>query len=569
MPSKEAQFALSRRTMLKLMGLAGASTSLPGCARIFKNNIESSGIESISPIDRSLGNIAPAGFSGDNPDSAHRVLWDKKAFLAARGGVPPASEKTELVIVGAGMSGLLSAHLLAQHKPVILERAGRFGGNSRGESWEGADYSIGAAYFMQPEKDTPLDKLLRELGVYDIARVKTEEDPIVLKGKRYYKFWEGETDPSNAHQFEKLAEHFVDVCNNKNGQWFPSIPLENSKDREKLKKLDRITFKKHLEEVVAGKLHPHIETTLEHFCWSSYGASASEISAAAGLNFYAAEFGGQNMMITAGGNSAIAELALKKVASQVPRTNLRTECTVFDVAVDDHGVNVCYVNSEGDLKTIRAKSVILACPKFVVSRILRNIESERAEAINRLRYNAYLVANVLLKGGVKDDFYDQFLIGSGNVDGNDIPGSAQRQKVTDIVHGTYAKPRTDLAVMSLYRALPYTGGRAFLYSDGIYQKIKSEFEEQIHGEILSFIGKKAEDIVDLRLARWGHPLPVAEAGLYHQGVIDTIRKPFGDRVFFIEQDNWMLPALETAAGEALTFSPQIDKFLQANKGKVL
>jgi phytoene dehydrogenase-like protein len=563
MTKKDHDLALSRRSVLKLMGLASAAATLPGCAKILKKNMTDNGIESISPIDRSIGNIAPKGFSGDNPDRAHGILWDKQAYLAPRGGIPPVTESTDLVIIGGGLSGLTSAYLLRQHNPIILERAERFGGNSKGESWEGADYSIGAAYFMEPEKGTGLDNLLKELGVYNIARIKTEEDPIVLKGKRFYKFWEGETDPKKAFQFEKLTEHFENVCNSKHGLWFPSIPLENPNDREKLNRLDKITFKKHLESVVGGKLHPHIETTIEHFCWSSYGASMTEISAAAGLNFYAAEFGGQNMMITPGGNAAIAELALKKVAAHVPRSNLRSGCIVFDVSVDDDGANITYENAEGQLKTIRAKSVIMACPKFVVSKILNNMETKRVKAIAQLRYNSYLVANVLLKSGVKDDFYDLFLIGNGETNGKDIEGSAQKQKVTDVVHGTYAKPRQDLAVMTLYRALPYTGGRSFLFADGTYDKIKGEFEEQINREILTLVGKKSEDIVDLRLARWGHPLPVAEAGLINKGIIDTIRKPFGKRVFFIEQDNWMLPALETSCGEALAFAPIVDQFLRS------
>ena len=71
-----------------------------------------------------------------------------------------------------------------------------------------------------------------------------------------------------------------------------------------------------------------------------------------------------------------------------------------------------------------------------------------------------------------------------------------------------------------------------------------------------------ENVMDLRLSRWGHPLPVAEAGLIANGTIDVIRKPFKRRVFFVEQDNWILPAFETAAGEAMIWAPVVDQFLK-------
>jgi hypothetical protein len=38
-----------------------------------------------------------------------------------------------------------------------------------------------------------------------------------------------------------------------------------------------------------------------------------------------------------------------------------------------------------------------------------------------------------------------------------------------------------------------------------------------------------------------------------------------DTVFFVEQDNWSVPAIETALGEALAFAPRIAKRLGASR----
>lgn len=152
----------SRRAILKLIGLGTSALYLPGLAgcrpaptdtpatKSAANSVADP-FQAISPIDRTLPEKAPLRYSGDDPGRAHRILWDKPGYVAAKGGLPEPSEKAPLAIVGGGLSGLASAYLLRKHRPVLLERAERFGGNSRGESWRGVDYAIGAAYFVKPE----------------------------------------------------------------------------------------------------------------------------------------------------------------------------------------------------------------------------------------------------------------------------------------------------------------------------------------------------------------------------------------------------------------------------------
>jgi hypothetical protein len=80
---------------------------------------------------------------------------------------------------------------------------------------------------------------------------------------------------------------------------------------------------------------------------------------------------------------------------------------------------------------------------------------------------------------------------------------------------------------------------------------------QLSGEILPLYGFTPDAIQDLRMARWGHPIAVSRPGLVSNGVSDILSKPFRDRVFFVEQDNLPLPAIETALGEAFFWSDQI------------
>jgi len=500
-------------------------------------------------------------FSGDQPDRTHQILWNKEGYLSSKGlTIPPPSERVPLVIVGGGMSGLLSAYLLKQHRPIVLERADRMGGNSRGESWNGIDYSIGAAYFMEPEAGSPLKKLLSDIGIEEgVYRLKKTEDPIGLNGKRYQGFWDGVTAPAHAAQFRKINRYFRDVFDGTNGALFPDIPITDLSTRSAIEALDRVSFKKHMEKIAGGKLHSHIETALEHFCWSSFNASFSEVSAASGLNFYAGEFG--NVCVTPGGNAAIAEHALDHAMRVIPKENFRVNSIVFDVQVVTDGVHVTYEDQEGRLRTIHSRSVIMACPKFAAAKIIQDLEPARTSAIRKLQYNSYLVANVLVNQPIPDTFYDLFLLGRGKVDSKDIRKSSNSQGVTDVVLGTFARMNSKQTVLTLYRGMPYSGARGVLLSPHAYDLYRKEFEHQLDSEILPLLGLSSKNVVDLRMTRWGHPLPVAATGLIADGTIDTIRAPFRERVFFIEQDNWMLPAFETAALEALHFSTKIASFL--------
>lgn len=552
---------MNRRHAIKLISGTGLALYLAPCFRASESwgaTTANPNLAEISPVNRTLGEIAPRVWYSDYPDVAHKVLWDKAGYVASLGAkAPKPTESVPLVVVGGGVAGLFSAYLLREHRPVVLEQAPRFGGNAKGQSWRGIDYSIGAAYFIEPEKDSDIEKLLIELGIDKLWKIKTGEDPVAIKGKIFTEFWGGMSagmDEAAKAQFATLKEYF-EKMNEGEEIKYPDIPITDPELLDYIKELDGETFKAHLEKKVGGPLTPHIETAIEQYCWSSMGAAASEVSAAGGLNFYAAEFG--NLALLPGGNSAAAERVLEKLSTTLPKENLRADALVYDVSVVDDGVVVSYRDGGGNAHAIHAKAVVLACPKFVVNKILSGIEAERVDAIKKLRYHSYLVANVCIKDNGKAPYYDLYMLGDGQIDARDLKTAADKRKVTDVIFGNYAKPVGNNLVLTLYRGMPYDGARAEILAPDSYQRYRTEFEQQITKEILPLLGIKEDSIADLRLARWGHPLPVNAPGLIKDGVVDTLRKPFKERVFFVEQDNWALPAFETAVTEALTFAPQI------------
>lgn len=548
---------LSRRAAIKLLGAGAATLYLrpAWCA-----SSEAGGRpDAHGPIARGLDHVAPRRFSGDDPARPHRILWDRQAYLAGR-AVPPPDKSVPVVIVGGGIAGLCAAYRLRAHGPMVLEQAARFGGNSQGEAWRGIDYSIGAAYFTAPAQGSPLHALYRELGVDRMWREKAPGHPVEVHGRIERDLWSGDSAPRWRAQFRALRRYFHDVVEEKRGLAYPEIPPISAAGRRDVNRLDGISFRRHVESLLRGQpLHPYLATAFEHYCWSSFGASFEEVSAAAGLNFFAAEFGG--ILVTPGGNAAVAQRLYDRLRAVLPADHLQASALALRVRSVPDGVEVTYEDGAGALRRVQARAAVLACPKFVVARILDELEPQRLAAIQRLRYRAYLVANVLLRRPLPASLYDLYLLGAGREE-RDIAAAAARQGATDVVFGTYAAPNPAVSALTLYRALPYDTGRAALYADGAYARYRREFEDQLRRSILPLLGLREEDVADLRVARWGHALPVAATGLIAQGTIDRLREPFHERVFFAQQDNWALPALETAALEALHWAGQAERVLR-------
>jgi len=553
----DKNLSLNRRALLKGLGLIPLLPFLPACQHVSKapQSAETDYLSLVSPINRTLNNYAPPIFSGDDFTRPHQILWDKSAYIKTIGGLPKPKRKEDLVIIGGGMSGLMSAYLLRDKKPVILEQARRFGGNAKGEAWNGLNYAIGAAYLVKPEQDSGLFKILKELNIVKDWTIKNgSEGHVVLNGKLFENFWAGNSEPKHKATYKRLYDYFMSYIN-EGGNIFPDYPTEDAKLRQYINKLDQENFKSHLERTIGSSLPPHLATLLEHYCFSSFGGSATEISAAAGINFYAAEF--SDIAVFPGGNAYIAEALLKHLYQQLPANNLLPGSLVFSVQAQHNGILVSYIDANNQAQSILAEKVIMSCPKFVAAKLIDSLPPAKLAAISELEYRAYVVANLLINHPINETDYDLYWLGAGKADVSNVAAYAKSRGITDIINANFSSPDRQKTVLSFYQAFPYHGGRAELYAQDSYADMKTKISAQLKNEIYPFYQLTDQDIVDLRLTRWGHPLPLAAVGLLSRGVVDTLRSPIDNHIYFIEQDNWALPAIETVAAEAIYWSSVI------------
>jgi hypothetical protein len=303
-----------------------------------------------------------------------------------------------------------------------------------------------------------------------------------------------------------------------------------------------------------------LRAAVQAYCYSSFGVGFSRISAASGWNYPAAEEYGR--VILPGGNAGLAALLFEGIAAQPAGTSarptLRRECLVESVRLDGDRVVVRWRDPSGERHALRARHVVMANAKQIVERMIEDLDRldpEKAEALPRIETSAYVVANILLRRPVAMPAYDAFLVHDIGFPMDDAASSLDR-RVADLLDGVYAEPPSDRHVLTCYWPLPFASGRFTIVQPEQWRDYAELGAPQIR-RALALVGADPADIAEIRLARFGHAMPIAAPGRIADGTAELVRRPIADRIWFANQDNWLLPAVEVCLEEAFTVADGI------------
>ena len=184
-------------------------------------------LSSYSPLITLNSFTGTTEISGDTPDEAHEVFWDKDGFIKKKGGLPIPIKSYDVVIVGGGLSGLSSAYHLRDKKVLMLEGNPRLGENARVEKYKDTYMSLGSAYITIPEEDGLIDSFFKEIGVHNkFKKIQSGKHPIIFKGEFVDSFWMGATDKGNAGEFARVYNKLIEIYEN----LYPELPLIQGKD---------------------------------------------------------------------------------------------------------------------------------------------------------------------------------------------------------------------------------------------------------------------------------------------------------------------------------------------------
>jgi monoamine oxidase len=258
----------------------------------------------------------------------------------------------------------------------------------------------------------------------------------------------------------------------------------------------------------------------DNFGPSNWGATSEETSAALGienLQEMAAESREDDRYTWPGGLGAIT----KKLAEllQAHNERMQTGATTVAVVSEKEEVHVTYMQG-GELKTVAAKAVIMATPKFITRRIVQGLPEKQSDAMHQIRYIPYPVVNLIFDKPVFNQGYDTW-----------CPGNAFTDfVVADWVIQKQPGYRQKFNIISCYTPMKEED-RGYLLNEVGARKIAAH----VLSDFQKLMPSLNVDPVEVHIYRRGHPLFMSTPGLYTQ--VQPLARQAMDRVFFANTDS--------------------------------
>lgn len=426
---------LNRKSFLLRSALVMGGIFLNGCVRKMTGKIEK------------YKHIKVA-LNGPNEKAGH-LLRDKIPVAA-----PTYVRKLNTLIIGAGISGLSAGRWLKKQGEEdfeILELEGQAGGNSSSKTNGVSSYPLGAHYItIANNEDQLLIDFLRENGIIthfenglpfynEFYLCFDPEERLLISGQWQEglipKFGISKSDEEQMDRFFNFTNK-LKYAKGTDGKYAFNIPIDSSSEDETYRLLDRISFKDYLSK--EGFSSAYLLWYLNYCCKDDYGQQLSNVSAWAGLNYFAGHKGeaanaeSGAVLTWPEGNGFL----VSKLKSNL-KAHIRTSTMVSAVVANKHDVEVTVVDlSRNETYTIIADKVIMACPQFVNKRILKNIDRDLFD-YDRLSYAPWLVANIILNStsiaGLQNLSWDNVPYGKPSVGyvyaGHQHVGGNQQSKV--------------------------------------------------------------------------------------------------------------------------------------------
>ena len=351
----------------------------------------------------------PRAFDGGWLGASH--VRGHRLRTAAATAMDAAPQRTDVVVVGAGIAGLACARMLRRSgidDVVVLELEDEAGGNSRSHTLGGSRCPYGAHYLPLPGPDArEVSELLFDLGLLrsEAGRTVPDERHLCHSPQERLFFdgsWhEGLLPPAapasrTGAQYQAFAQR-VDRLRRD----LPfALPTQRAAWRAAHAALDAVTFGHWLAR--EGLDDPLLRWYLDYACRDDYGAGLDEVSAWAGLHYFASRHGFQAPGDDAAerepvftwpeGNAWLAD----RLAAPL-HDCIRPAHTVLRVDEPPRGVQVTAFDERAQ-RPVRfdAKAIVLATPLFVARRLCSAPSPALVAASERARYAPWLVANLLL-----------------------------------------------------------------------------------------------------------------------------------------------------------------------------
>ena len=447
------------------------------------------------PVDLSLLAAPPEKspeVEGEDNHICHQVR-DGKVFTR-----PPVSAHHDVVIVGGGVSGLTAAYLLRNHDFLLLEKEPHWGGNAYLMEFQGNAYATGAAFIGANELAYGFAK---EIGLEPLP--VNNWDGSIIKGEFVPDTWGEGLDklpysPAIRDGFQKFKKDILAIDVNKRANELFAVPFSD--------------FMKECPE--------EVRQWWDNYGPSNWGAVSDETAAAIGISELQGIAGPgrkDDRYTWPGGLGAITK-RLAEILQPKFSDRMQSGSTTVSVTPEKNEVQVTYVRG-GDVKTVGAKAVIMATPKFITHRIVQGLPAKQSKAMEEIRYTPYPVVNLIFDKPVFTKGYDTW-----------CPGNT----FTDFIVADWVI-RKKPGYEPKYNILScYTPLREDQRSELLSEPSARRVAENVLRDFQKLFPGSNVDPIEVHIYRRGHPLYMSTPGLFTQ-TQPIVRQPL-DRIFFANTD---------------------------------
>ncbi|MBX9938392.1 MAG: FAD-dependent oxidoreductase [Candidatus Obscuribacterales bacterium] len=428
-------------------------------------------------------------YRGDDPDKGHALRDGNLPDLSklSKSSKLETSDSADFVIVGGGITGLLTAYKLRNYKTVLLE-AGNPGGQSSLEERKGLPYSLGAAYFCDLEL---VDPLLQELGLKPTCSGIRPMDLILDDGQKLNL---AETKAEKDGRFSKELSELSKLLKVHSETAVISVIDGIKPDQSKLDSIK-------LAEILTGFGQPFLKF-IDRFLLSSICLPSSEISTLAGLYLLQDLF--EAIYTFPGGNGAIS----KALAARL-NEHITTNAFVWSVQVKGDGADVLYQVNDS-IRKIACKHVIVAAPPIVAGRILQGISNAEKGPLYSFRYGSYLVSNFVYQKELKQfSNFENFNLSKTPLETSLVNDFIPAESVLRSAGNYNPSMGSILTVYSPFQ--PGSQGRSLLFGSD-----RVELLTQVAQELNSRTGLERSNIETVVPTRWGHAMAAPVTGYFRR-----------------------------------------------------
>ena len=388
--------ALSRRQFFAALAAAGGWAAWSGCA-----------------ADQRRGPI-PGRIVNEGTPHGHllRAVHAWADFAAAEGAC-------DIAIVGGGISGLAAAWKLRQagvEQIRLLDLDDQLGGTSRSGQWGDRVFPWGARYIHIPPAEADcIHEILQDLSVidgYDAANKPLVAAGALLRWPHERLFYRGEwvaglnpfvgASPRERETLLRFEDEMLGwaLHRGRDGRRAFALPMRYSTADVRVRRLDQISMAQYLRE--GGWHDDRLRWLVDYACRDDYGSTAAQVSAWAGIHYYACRFydyrvaeayPAHTLTWPEGNGHLVAKLANRLGENEIKRRSL-----VARLAVERSQVRLGYIDlASGEKRQLTARAVVYAGKLHTAPYAIVGLPDEQAEAMAAIEYSPWLVAAIFLK----------------------------------------------------------------------------------------------------------------------------------------------------------------------------